>query len=389
MAETITSHNTIQYGLGTRNLSNQVLRNIWIETPGRCNLACAYCYANGGSFEKDKLMAWEDYERVLTELKGLGGDSIGIPGAGEPLLPGPNQELTLRVLRLAKKLSLYVTLFTTAEWITEELADELLGLPVELLIKCNSLNPELQDRFVSDPKRGRHIRGFGAKRNAKLQMLMRKGFNRPSKRYGRQTRMGIVTSIMTGVRGKLSNYGEMVELLRFARENNIIFDVDSVLRRGRGATCGLSEEDSRLRAKLEELRDFDREHYGRVWEVSQSYVGTVCDRYSYHLYVSQYGEIRPCIGAMDVSLGNVKASTLAEAWETREMRIIRDRNARKGKCSQCANYREVDPNTGRPRCNSCLGRRTRKLTNRTLLKGGCVHTIGCWNNRPIKGGDQP
>lgn len=381
----------IQKDVGTKTSDGTILKNIWLELPGYCNLACAYCYAEGGKPKNiENLLSWNNYVSILKQAKDMGVEDIGIPGAGEPLLPR-NRDLTFKVLEKCKDLGFYVTLFTTGEWIDERIAERLYDLPVELMIKGNSLKPEVQDRFVSDPTRGRNVKGYGQRRNKALELLMKKGFNNEKKcmeKYGRKSRMALVTSIMTSCGEGPTNYEEMDNLLKYARENNIIFDVDSVLKRGRGATCDLCEEDQRLKTKLQELQKIDREKYGNKWELSQSYIATVCDRFSYHMYINQYGDIRPCIGAMDVTLGNIKETTLNKAWNSKEMQIIRSRNY-KGKCGdECANFNEIDEEktkiagTPKYKCNSCLGRRTENLNNEFLLKNGYVSTIGCWNHRP-------
>ncbi len=381
----------IQKDVGTKASDGTTLKNIWLELPGYCNLACSYCYAEGGKPKNiENLLSWNDYVLLLEQAKTMGVEDVGIPGAGEPLL-SRNRDLTFRVLEKCRDLGFYITLFTTGEWIDEEISDRLYELPVEVMIKGNSLKPEIQDAFVSDPKRRRIVKGYGQKRNETLELLMRKGFNdeeRCMEKYGRKSRMALVTSIMTSCGDGPTNYYEMADLLRFCRENNIIFDVDSILKRGRGATCDLCEEDQRLKIKLQELQGIDEKEYGNRWELSQSYIGTVCDRFSYHMYINQYGDIRPCIGAMDVNLGNIKSTTLAEAWNSQEMQIIRSRNYR-GKCGdECANFSEIDEDrtkeagTTKYKCNSCLGRRTENLTNESLLKKGYVSTIGCWNHRP-------
>ncbi len=381
----------IQKDVGTKTSDGTTLKNIWLELPGYCNLACSYCYSEGGKPKDiENLLGWEDYASILAQANSMGVEDIGIPGAGEPLLPR-NQSLTFRVLERCRDIGFYVTLFTTGEWIDESIADRLYDLPVEVMIKGNSLRPKVQDQFVSDPKKGRIITGYGQKRNKTLELLMRKGFNDSGKcmeKYGRKSRMALVTSIMTSSKDGPTNYNDMAGLLRYARENNIIFDVDSVLRRGRGASCDLCEEDQRLKAKLQELQEIDREEYGNHWELSQSYIATVCDRFSYHMYINQWGGIRPCIGAMDVDLGDIRRTALEEAWNSQEMQIIRSR-IYKGKCGdECANFSEIDEErtkkagTSKYRCNSCLGRRTENLTNDFLLKNGYVQTIGCWNHRP-------
>jgi len=314
----------VQKGLTLRPNGN--LQSLWFELPSFCNLACSYCYAEGGKPERPgDLLSWDDYTRMLEEAKELGVISPGIPGAGEPFVK-KNKGLTMKVLEKCADLGFYTTLFTTGEFITEELADRLKEMPLELMIKCNSLNPDVQNAFVSDPERNRIITHYGQKRNEVLEMLMQKGFNKPYKDGKRESRLAIVTSIMTKSSGNLTNYEEMPDLLRFARRNNLIFDVDSVLPEGRGATCGLAIQDSELRECLEHIQKIDKEEHGRDVKIGQSYYGTICDRFAHHLYVNQYGDIRPCIGAMDVNLGNIKTTSLAEAWERPEMQISKTEN---------------------------------------------------------------
>ncbi len=403
------SESSVQYGLKRKNTGK--LQTLWFEEPGACDKKCSYCYACGGEkINYSKVMTWDNYVSILEEAKELGVDSIGIPGAGEPFyidhkmiakrdeiiarggdlseIPGydhpyyyNNYELTMALLQKCQELGIYVTLFTTGEFMTPELAEKLLALPVEIMLKGNSLDPETQDKFVSNSKLGETgiITGYGEKRNDAIRILLAAGFADTETcmdAYGRESRMALVTSIMTTEDGEISNYDEMVQILEFCRSRNIIFDCDTVLKRGRGASCELCTNDQLIRAKLLELQAYDLEKYGRSWEISQSYVGTVCDRYMHHMYINQMGEIRPCIGAMDVKLGNIRAGVaLEEAWNSPEEQIIRNR-IYKGKCGEeCANFAEGT-------CNSCVGRRAEDLTNEYLLREGHVKTRGCWNFRP-------
>ena len=369
------SEKSVQHGLERQN--NGKLQTMWLGIPGICNLFCSYCYACGGEkLETEKLLSWKQYESILKQAKKLGVDSIAIPGAGEPLL-GRNLELTMKIIRRCEKLGIYVTLFTTGEFITEELAEQLHELPVEIMLKGNTLDAEKQDKFISDPARGLVRKGYGAKRNEAIKLLMRKDFNNEIeclRKFGRKSRMALVTSIMTSESGRLNNLNDVVNIMRYCRKNNIIFDCDSLLKRGRGTSCELCASDQELKKKLLELQKIDAQEFGNTWELSQSYVGTVCDRYMHHLYINQYGEVRPCIGAMDLVLGNMHNVSLKEAWDSCEMQIIRTRKF-SGKCGdECDNF-------AKNKCNSCLGRRAVNLTNENLLAKGSVETIGCWNFR--------
>ena len=374
---------TVQHGLGRKNIGRQ--QTMWIEEPGICHLHCSYCYADSGNkLEENRLLGWEDYVSMLDQAKEQGVDSIGIPGAGEPFI-GKNKNLTMRLLHKCAELGMYVTLFTTGDLLNQELVDELYELPVEIMIKGNSLIPEKQDMFVSNPELGKHAihHGYGEKRNEALNLLMAKGFNDPvesMKKFGRKSRMALVTSIMISSDGRLSNADEIHNILRYCRDRNIIFDVDTVLERGRGAECRLNLNDKRLKNILRELQQIDMNEYPEIyrenqWQPGQGYIGTVCDRYMHHMYVNQYGDIRPCIGATGVDLGNIRDTRLETAWNKPEMQIIRNREYI-GPCAECGNFKEG-------RCNSCIGRCGKKeLTGEDIINEGGVPTVGCiWQRK--------
>lgn len=390
------SSKPVQHGLERENTGR--LQSMWIEIPWYCNLACSYCYANGGQakrFEGVVPLTREEYVSILDQGAKMGVNSIGIPGTGEPFF-GPNHKLTMWLLKECAKRGIYVTLFTTGQFITPVLASELYKLPVEIMLKGNSLDPETQDRFVSCPER--QIKGYGAARNKAIEILMKAGFNDPKEaaKHGRASRMALVTSIMTDeVEGGLSNMDEIAGIYRYCRDRNIIADIDTILKRGRAQECTLTAGDSRIMEVLKELRRIAVDEYGdKEAALSSTYVETVCDRFHHHLYIDIAGRIRPCIGAMDVDLGNIRTTTLSEAWESQERRIIRERRY-DGPCASCLNFLEK-------KCNSCLGRRTeaceyadkdsahkhnlnpKALTNESLLRDGCVHTTGCPLRRPAE-----
>ena len=154
----------VQDGL-ERGADGSTLETLWFEIPSHCNLACSYCFANGGEpIDISSLVSEETFTKMLEEAQSLGVESVGIPGAGEPFIK-KNLDLTMKLLEKCQDLGFYTTIFTTGEFITEELADKLFEMPVELMIKCNSLDPDVQNAFVSDPDRGRIITHYGQKRN--------------------------------------------------------------------------------------------------------------------------------------------------------------------------------------------------------------------------------
>ena len=357
------------------------LRSLWIEIPDYCQLQCPYCFANtcrnNPHLAKDNLEV-EGYLRLLDDFKASGGQFLGIPGNGEPFHPG-NRELVLSILRHADRLGLRTTVFTTGETLFWEmrtdrtyaenvgtepdftLMDELMGLDVILLIKCNSLIPEVQDRLVSQP-------GYTEARKKAMQWLMEK-YRLNSDQDNR--RLGIVTSIMP------ENQDEIVDLYRHAEENHLIFDCDTLLPRGRGKSFikpGHCLSDQEYRAIYRTLDSISEEHLA----TGGSYVGVACDRIKHHLYIDIRGNAYTCIGCVgrgqELVLGNIRHQSLEDIWNNTIRVQMRDNldEIVLGPCSYCENFQVS--------CWSCLGRSVERFE----IKNDKVflHTCGCFNHQP-------
>ncbi|MDF7824377.1 SPASM domain-containing protein [Pontiellaceae bacterium B12227] len=400
----------VQAGLGTTP-DRGILQSVWFEIPGNCDLDCPYCFCASGGLDNDPenvagvgTYEWKPYEEFIfkplakqirdwndaspeerVERFGCPPENaktdepvrgkIAIPGAGEPFHP-KNRELALSLIRSANSLGLHMTVFTTGHWIDESLAAELAPLDVVLLVKRNSARKEVQNKLAGMSPN--HT--FFDRREAALKTLMAAGFNKPFGEPGspayQKTRMGVVTSIMK------ENLDELEGLLRFARENNIIFDCDTILERGRAGECQQRLTDKTTELGFRKLQHLDRDLYGRSWEISATYVGTACDRYRHHLYIDKRGTIHPCVGCIAdeehgikaIDLGNIKEDThaLMDAWNAPVMRkAIRPWNY-EGPCSEC-----TLPDKGV--CFSCLGRFRDCTVELNRESTGPIPSIGCWN----------
>lgn len=266
------------------------------------------------------------------------------------------KDYTFAILDYCHKHDIVATIFTTGHLITKEIAEKLdkYGHNLRLFIKYNSSKPEIQDELV-------RVKGYTKLRNKVIRMLISKGFN--------DGRLGVVTSVMP------TNYEEMPSILRFARNNKINFDTDTIIwvGRGDGSGCDFEPETVHLLQKtLKQLQKIDKEEYGHEWDIIPTYVGSSpCTRFEHHLHIRNDGVVKPCIGADKVILGNTRKQSLKKIWDSKITKIIRSHNY-KGKCPTCKNYQEH-------KCYSCLGRSTANLTTEFLKKHGYVKTIGCWN----------
>ena len=203
-----------------------------------------------------------------------------------------------------------------------------------------------------------------------LKKLCRRGFN--------DGRLGIVTSVMK------DNFEEMKDLLIFARENNIEFDADTVIDRGRGKDCKCKfniddqSEDNDMLATLKSLQKLDREKYDNDWVLTSTYVGSdPCTRFDHHLYIKVNGDVSPCVGSPDIVYGNTRMKKLKELWNSTLSRIIRKHDI-VGECAECQNFKLN-------KCHSCLARSTGKdFSEENLLRTKKIPTIGCGICGPVK-----
>jgi radical SAM protein with 4Fe4S-binding SPASM domain len=352
------------------------LRSLWIEIPDYCHLLCDYCFAStkrGHPHHCTRGLGDEEYLRLLDDFRAAGGRYLGIPGNGEPFHPR-NRELVLRLLRHASDLNISTTVFTTGDAIFYaidngdygaavsrdpdfSLAQQLLDLGVILLVKFNSTRPEVQDSLVKQP-------GYTAARARAMKWLVEMGFT--AKR-----RLGIVTSILP------ENKDEIVTLYEYAKKNDLIFDCDTILPRGRGRHWKqhhdtISQEE--YHAIYQRLNRASGGHFAP----GGSYIGLACDRVKHHLYVDIKGDVYPCIGCVGqdrtLRLGNVRHSSLASLWNHRFRVQLRDRLAEtvSGPCAWCENFEKT--------CWSCLGRLLEHCE--IADEEATLMTRGCFNHRP-------
>ncbi|MBT4824306.1 radical SAM protein [Candidatus Woesearchaeota archaeon] len=350
-------------GLG--ELPNK-LDELWIEIGGSCHLKCTYCFAESGGIDNDERnIPIKDILAYLGEFKELGGSRIAVVGAGEPFHARNIADL-FEVIDHNTDNNIATTIFTTGDLLTDTIIDMLdAHQNLTLLVKYNTSDPEIQDKLVQN-------QGYTNRRQQALERLMERGYNDGK-------RLGIVTPVMEG------NYDEISDILRFARNNNLIFDADTIIPRGRGGTCGLNPEDQKIKQVLTDLQRIDKEEFGNQWEITSSYVGSPpCTRFNQHLYIDKLGLVHPCVSSADVLLGDAREQSLGEIWNSRLALIIRD-HIYVGKCTTCKNFNEESElNKGMKKCYSCLGRSTTDLTTESLERDGCVKTVGCFNYASMK-----
>lgn len=276
-----------------------------VETSNICNLACPYCFRDiyGGHKALENELNLRERLDLLKQAKELGCKTIKITGAGEPLI----DKLFWKMVTYANKLGMTVITFTNGMIIDKKMAKRLFNLDITLIVKCNSMKPEIEDVLVNR-------RGYAERRNKSLGYLMEVGFNKT-----KPTRLGLDAVLTT------LNKDGILELLKFCRENDIFPLFRPFMPIGGGSRVKeweISKEETLI--IYEKAREMDRVKFGIEYDQILPYMGGVfCRQLHYALYVNILGEVYACTGSRRL-LGNIKQNTLERIWNNETAKKIRN-----------------------------------------------------------------
>ncbi|MEW5773281.1 MAG: radical SAM protein [Thermodesulfobacteriota bacterium] len=295
-------------GLGAGRLLTMEL-----ELSRSCDLRCIYCYAGSG-LALDEELGLDELRRVADEARGLGARKIVVLGGGEPL----NSPHLVPLLDHLRGLGVDIELFTNGVRLDRAMAELLAGLGASVVVKMNSLRPEVQDLLAGKAGAFRAIR-------AGLDCLREAGYPGPGRKLGAQT---VICR---------HNLAELPAMWRWLRSRGIIPYFESITLQGRArAHPELLVAPEELHAALEGLAGLDAREFGIAWEPHPPVAAFNCDRHEYSCTVTAAGGVLPCPG-VDIEVGNVRRAPLGEILAASP--VIRDlRNVRariKGACRDC------------------------------------------------------
>ncbi len=321
-------------------LHNKIL-TLDLETSYICNLHCIYCYASSGQ-KKSNELTLDEIENVIIQAKDCGVRIICIIGGGEPLMHPDIYE----IVDFIHSLGLKQVIFTNGVLLNEEKSCYLLNLRVELVVKLNSFNNEVQDFLAGVEKTGERI-----KKN--LEMLQEIG-------YHKEGLLGIESIICR------QNIAELPEIWVWARERGIIPYFEMITFQGRAKDHNLNVTVEEAQHLFETLLKIDEENYGFTWKPHPPIAGLSCQRNYHNLVVAANGFVYPCVG-IDIKLGNIRHATLKSILETSP--ILKDiRNMKENIKGSCKNCESLDE------CYGCRGMAYH-------LTGDCFASDPlCWNN---------
>lgn len=273
-----------------------------IENTNLCNCDCEYCFRGGTSTEGDVRFENEISRKQLmdavNEMSELGVKTINIIGTGEPLIDKGLEGLLAHI----SELGITPVIATNGSLITPSLVDAFQKYNTSVILKMNSLNPELQNKLVRRA-------WFAEKRDYGLGLLFDAGFNKPNEDY--QTRLGINSMVFQ------ENKDEVLDILSYCRDNNIMPVMSTFIPAGR--TKERTDQEVSMKEFLEisrKAREMDKQKYGISYDRLLPYLGgvpcTQCGKSSIYLTIS--GNIFDCPGQLH-SYGNIKDISITEAFK--------------------------------------------------------------------------
>lgn len=277
-----------------------------------CPWNCSFCFTedpqnpHGAKRRLRDEMGLERRLRLLDEAAELGARSINFVGAGEPTIDPDFWEIVEHIARRG----MVPIIYTEGALRLRDLSfvRRLFELGATIVLKMNSMrDAAYQDRIVRGgaTKKSLPAGSYSVARDEALRMLLAAGFADAV-----PTRLAFDTIVCR------SNLGEIADLHRFARRNNIFVLFVNYLPSGRSQAApddALSQEEQRR--VFSELASIDRLEHGIERPALFPYGGGVaCTIRGLGLYVKIGGAIYDCPGEA-VALGHLNRGTLRDAWE--------------------------------------------------------------------------
>ncbi|OGI17957.1 MAG: hypothetical protein A3J63_00685 [Candidatus Moranbacteria bacterium RIFCSPHIGHO2_02_FULL_40_12b] len=270
--------------------NSNFLLELRIHVVEECNLKCVYCLSNapfvGDKNEGNKTkLSLDEIKNNIKQARDLGIKVVSITGSGEPLLYKNLKEL----IEFIKSLNLRVVLFTNGLLLSKELVRWLNEKDVNLMVKLNSFNPEINDKLVG-------LKGAQKVFIEKTKMLVDVGF-------AKDKRMALNCIICE------ENYQEIPELFIFCRENGIIPWIEIVTITGRA-----KEEMKLPKEKIEilykKLSEIDKKQFGYEWIPDSPIVGADRRRYKFVAQIDIFGNVYHTDANITDEVGNIRNKSL-------------------------------------------------------------------------------
>jgi radical SAM protein with 4Fe4S-binding SPASM domain len=292
-----------------RAVRDKGLLSLEVELTRECSFACRHCHLQGRPREGS--LSPEVARSLIAQARGLGARRLILRG-GEPMLyPG-----ILELLAHGREQGLQLEILTNGSRIDPGAAERLFALGVRVVLKRDSLVPEIQDQLAG-------LQGAHQVIEAAYRNLRAAGYPTGERILG-------ISSVVCR-----SNRSGLEQLWGWIRQEGLVPYVHVTLPHdGRLGGDALGDQDHQ--ATLEQLSAWDREHGGPAWD-PQPLVDERCRRQLFSCLVDAEGRVLPCVGVR-IPVGDLRERSLREILEDSEVvENLRDyRHTIAGPCGSCA-----------------------------------------------------
>jgi radical SAM protein with 4Fe4S-binding SPASM domain len=334
-----------EYSIEQINLvaAENKLLTMEIEPSMKCNYSCRYCYA-AHSYDKAPTLTFDEITDIIKQGKELGAKKIIILG-GEPTI----YPYFLELIDFINSEKLQTEVFTNGSMITPELSKILYKKNVRVVLKLNSLNPEIMGLLT-----GRSD-SLSNSLNA-IKYLKEAGYPDDSHLLGAST---VICK---------NNFSEIIDLWIWLKNQKVTPYLEIITPQGKAKEdAELLVEPKVLEELFQKIAAIDYELYGNKWDIQPPLVASKCLRNLYSCLIDSYGNVKPCVG-VNITCGNIKETPLKDIISNNS--IIQDlrnyKNKIIGPCKKCDKL---------PECYGCRGA-AYQLTGNPLASDPL-----CWKNQ--------
>lgn len=284
-----------------------------LELTRACNYRCIYCYAaEPGGVDVSNELTFDEICNILDQVAELGARKIILLG-GEPLIYPRLKE----VLDHIYNKGMVAEIFTNGALVTDKMAEMLASYPVRMIVKLNTMDPELHDRLTG--MKGSLDISFRA-----IERLKNAGYDKL------KNMLGATTILAT------SNLAEAAGMRRWMREQDLLPYFEVITPQGRILeNQTMIPPASAVYDTFVKLAEIDRE-YGIEWDPQPPIAGGKCFRHQYSCVIGSCGVVTPCVG-LTAEIGNVRETPLATIL-SESLILYHLKNYRqfiKGPCAKC------------------------------------------------------
>ena len=297
--------------------NNPTIMSFQIEIASCCNERCLHCYIPHE--EKNQVMSYEMYERVLKELNKMGTIGLVLSG-GEPMI-NPH---FVDFLKLANKYDFAVSILTNLTLLNEEILDEIKKLrQVSIQTSLYSMDPSIHDTITQ-------LKGSFYKTKSAIETLVKNNI--------------IVQVSCPALKLNKDSFKDVIKWCN--DEMKIRAHTDYAIM----AESNGSQENLKYRLSLDETREYiyqliecDKSYQDMLKKIDISKSRRDIDPESNPCGIgidsaamNVYGDVIPCSGFESLKCGNINERSLLDIWKNSEVFNML-RNLRMKDYPQCLN----------------------------------------------------